>query len=261
MRHRCRLARVSGKTTRAARLQHSTRRKPLTRSEQNLRNWGITGVVIVLIVGIGYAIYASGVMATKLPGSTATTSPGMAMDMGPAKQANLGSAQYPYAAGDPGVGAVAPEFNLKSTSGGSIDLSSYAGKQQVLLYFMEGLTCQPCFDQITAIQKDMPAFHALGIDTIISITNDPYDQLRQKAGDMGLTIPVLADENGAVCNSYGTLRYGMMMGMNPGHTFVLIGTDGHIRWRADYGGPPKYTMYLPPDQLLHDLKQGLAASS
>lgn len=250
----------TAKTARAARIEHSKRRRPLTRSQQNLKNWGISGVVIVLIVGIGYAIYASGVMANRIPGSTASNSPGMAMDMGPAKPATLGSGQYPYAVGDPGVGAAAPEFNLKSTTGGSIDLSSYAGKQ-VLLYFMEGLTCQPCFDQITAIQKDMPAFHALGIDTIISITNDPYDQLRQKAGDMGLTIPVLADEDGTVCNTYGTLRYGMMMGMNPGHTFILVGTDGRIRWRADYGGPPKYTMYLPPDALLHDLKQGLGRAS
>ena len=252
---------MSGKAARAARLEHTKRRKPLTRAERSLRNWGITGAVIVLIVGVGYAIYASGVMANRIPGVAASKSPGMAMDMGPAKPATLGSAQYPYAVGDPGVGAVAPEFNLKSTSGGSIDLSSYAGKQQVLLYFMEGLTCQPCFDQITAIQKDMSAFHALGIDTIISITNDPYDQLSQKAQDMGLTIPVLADEDGAVCNTYQTLRYGMMMGMNPGHTFILVGTDGRIRWRADYGGPPKYTMYVPPDALLHDLKQGLAASS
>ena len=252
---------MSGKTARAARLERPNRRKPESRSQRNLRNWGIAAAAVVVIVGIGYAIYVSGVMANKIPGLNASASPSMVMDMGPARPATLGSTQYPYAVGDPGVGAVAPEFNLKSTTGGSIDLSSYAGKQQVLLYFMEGLTCQPCFDQITAIQKDLPAFHALGIDTIISLTNDPYDQLKQKAGDMGLTIPVLADEDGTVCNSYGTLRYGMMMGMNPGHTFILVGTDGRIRWRADYGGPPKYTMYLPPDTLLHDLKQGLGTGS
>lgn len=252
---------MSGRSARTARLERPKRRKPLTRSQQNLRNWGIAGVVVALIVATGYLVYATGVLANHGLGSTATKSPGMVMDMGPAKPATLGSAQYPYAVGDPGVGAVAPEFNLRSTTGGSIDLSSYAGKQQVLLYFMEGLTCQPCFDQITAIQKDMRAFHALGIDTIISVTNDPYDQLRQKASDMGLTIPVLADEDGMVCNSYGTLRYGMMMGMNPGHTFILVGTDGKIRWRADYGGPPKYTMYLPPDSLLHDLKQGLGTGT
>ncbi len=252
------MAQMSGRTARTARLERAKRRKPLTRSQQSLRNWGIAAVVIALIVGIGYAIYATGLLANTGPGSTAAN---MAMDMGPAKPATLGSAQYPYAVGNPGVGAVAPAINLRSTLGGTFDLSAYAGKQQVLLYFQEGLTCQPCWDQIVAIQKDMPAFHALGIDTIVSITNGPYAQLLQKANDESLSAPVLADEAGAVCNQYGTLRYGMMMGMNPGHTFILVGTDGRIRWRADYGGPPKYTMYLPPDALLYDLKQGLGPSS
>ena len=250
----------TAKAARAARFEQTRRRKPLSRSQQNWRNWAIAAAVITLIIGSGYLIYATGLLAYH-PGSLASKSPGMAMDMGPAKPANLGNPQYPYAVGNPGVGAVAPAMNLKSSSGGTFDLSAYAGKQQVLLYFQEGLTCQPCWDQISAIQKEMPAFHTLGIDTIVSITNGPYAQLSQKANDMHLAIPVLADEDGAVCMQYGTLRYGMMMGMNPGHTFVLVGADGRIRWRADYGGPPKYTMYLPPDVLLNDLKQGLASSS
>lgn len=246
----------TAKAARSARFEQTKQRKPLTRSQQTLRNWGIAVGVIVLIIGGGYAVYATGLLANTSIGSP-SKSPNMAMDMGPAKPANLGSSQYPYAVGDPGVGAMAPAINLKSSLGGTFDLSAYAGKRPVLLYFQEGLTCQPCWDQIAAIQKDLPAFHALGIDTIVSITNGPYAQLTQKANDAGLTIPVLADENGAVCNQYGTLRYGMMMGMNPGHTFMLVGTDGRIRWRADYGGPPKYTMYLPPAVLLNDLKQGL----
>ena len=181
----------------------------------------------------------------------------MAMDMGTANQATLGSSQYPYAVGSPGVGQPAPEIRLKSTAGGTFDLASYKGEGPVLLYFQEGLTCQPCWDQIVAIQKQLSSFHQLGISTIVSITNDPLGQLQQKATDEGLTIPVLADEDGSASNRYEALRYGMMMGMNPGHSFILVGRDGLIKWRADYGGPPKYTMYLPVDQLLHDMEQGL----
>ena len=49
-----------------------------------------------------------------------------------------------------------------------------------------------------------------------------------------------------------------MMGTSrDGHTFILVGPDGVIRWRADYGGPPNYTMYLPVDALLADIQQGL----
>jgi hypothetical protein len=34
---------------------------------------------------------------------------------------------------------------------------------------------------------------------------------------------------------------------------VLVGADGVIRWRADYGGAPDYTMYLPPQKMLADM--------
>ena len=39
-----------------------------------------------------------------------------------------------------------------------------------------------------------------------------------------------------------------------GHSFILVGPDGRIQWRADYGGAPAYTMYLPTDKLLTDLR-------
>jgi hypothetical protein len=41
--------------------------------------------------------------------------------------------------------------------------------------------------------------------------------------------------------------------MRDGHSFVLVGPDGVIRWRADYGGAPNYTMFLPTDRMLADL--------
>lgn len=48
----------------------------------------------------------------------------------------------------------------------------------------------------------------------------------------------------------------MMGDSRDGHSFVLIGPDGNILWRADYGGAPNYTMYLPVERLLTDLEEG-----
>jgi hypothetical protein len=48
----------------------------------------------------------------------------------------------------------------------------------------------------------------------------------------------------------------MMGSSRDGHSFVLIGPDGRIRWRADYGGAPDYTMYVPVANLLADLRKG-----
>jgi peroxiredoxin Q/BCP len=46
-----------------------------------------------------------------------------------------------------------------------------------------------------------------------------------------------------------------------GHSFVLVGPDGLVRWRADYGGPPRFSMYIPIPNLLADMSAGLAARS
>lgn len=177
-------------------------------------------------------------------------------------RAATGGGNYPYAVGKPGPGNLAPSLRLPSTRGGTFDLASYRGKQQVLLYFQEGLTCQPCWDQLRALQQDLPKLRALGVGQVVSITTDPVGDIEQKAKDEGLTIPVLSDVGAKYSSSsaWGTNRYQMqMMGERNGHTFILVGKDGRIRWRADYGGAPKYTMYVPDETLLADLRAGMRA--
>jgi hypothetical protein len=45
----------------------------------------------------------------------------------------------------------------------------------------------------------------------------------------------------------------MMGDTRDGHSFVLVGPNGTISWRADYGGAPDYTMFLPTQQILADV--------
>ncbi len=149
---------------------------------------------------------------------------------------------------------------LLSTNGGTFDLSSLRGKT-VLLYFQEGLTCQPCWDQLKDIQSNSSKFHALGIDAIVSVTTDPLDALKQKVADEGLSIPVLSDTGLIVSQVYNANSYGMMGTSRDGHTFIVVGPDGRIRWRADYGGSPNYTMYVPVSNLLADIRTGLSGST
>jgi peroxiredoxin Q/BCP len=127
--------------------------------------------------------------------------------------------------------------------------------KSVLLFFQEGLTCQPCWNQIADLQHHAAQLRAAGISRVVSITTDPAGAITQKARDMGLTIPVLSDPDQAVSSAYGANGHTMMSGRD-GHTFILIGPDGKIRWRADYGGAPKYVMYLPTTALLANIKAG-----
>lgn len=159
---------------------------------------------------------------------------------------------YPHAVGDPKAGTAAPPFTLTSGDGTPVSLADYRGKT-VLLYFQEGLSCQPCWDQIRDLEQNQAALRAAGIDAVVSITTDRADLIGRKAADEKLATPVLSDPDLVVSRAYDANQYGMMGDMRDGHSFVLVGPDGVIKWRADYGGAPKYTMFLPTDKMLSDL--------
>jgi hypothetical protein len=38
---------------------------------------------------------------------------------------------------------------------------------------------------------------------------------------------------------------------------IVVGPDGRIQWRADFGGAPDYTMFVPARYLLADIQRGL----
>ena len=165
-----------------------------------------------------------------------------------------------YDVGSPGVGEMAPAFALPASTGEAIELADYRG-QTVLLYFQEGLMCQPCWDQITDLEASGESVEAAGVDAMVSITTDPVELITQKVRDEGISTPVLSDPDLAVSREYSTNQYGMMGDSRNGHSFILVGPDGEIQWRADYGGAPDYTMYVPVKRLLADLRAGRKAPS
>src|SRR5205823_3393991 len=202
------------------------RRQPTTKRSTHLWLSGVVGFVLIAL-GMVFVLNRSG---------------------------STDASSYHFNVGDPGPGARAPAIDLQSTQGGTFDLASMRG-QTTLLYFQEGLTCQPCWDQLVDIQNNIGQFKTLGIDQVVSITTDPINQITQKVQDEGITEPVLSDPTLAVSSAYSANSYGMMGNSRDGHTFVLVGPDGTIRWRADFGGAPDYTMYVPVDALITDIQQ------
>src|SRR5207245_3222516 len=114
-----------------------------------------------------------------------------------------------------------------------------------------------CWDQLKDIQSNIGQFQALGINQVVSITTDPLNALQQKVTDAGITIPVLSDTQLMASRAYSANSYGMMGDSRDGHTFIVVGPDGRIAWRADYGGAPRYIMDVPAGALLADLAKGL----
>lgn len=213
----------------------TTRRAPATAARR--RRWVVPTVVAVLLLLVG-GLYL-GFRSSDTPSPAA--------------------GQGAYQVGAPGIGATAPNFSLTATSGQTVNLSAYRGKT-VLLYFHEGLGCQPCWDQIRDLTSNLAALKAAGADELVTITSGPRDLIAQKMSDDKLTATALADTDLAVSRHYQTNQFGMMGTDRDGHSFILVGPDGRIQWRADYGGAPKYTMFVPVDRLLADLKAGRRTS-
>lgn len=208
--------------------------------------WKLTGIILL---ALGTTFILSGIYSSNEPAK------------GPVR-----AGQYRFDVGNPGPGDTALPIRLPSTDGTEFDLASLRGKT-VLLYFQEGVMCQPCWDQLKEIERDWSKFEALGVEAVVSITSDPMDASKQKVADEGLTTAVLSDYDpmfrpeDSVQEAYQTNRFGMMGRMHSGHTFIVVGPDGKIRWRADYGGAPDFTMYLPVPNLVADMRKGLSAIS
>ena len=162
-----------------------------------------------------------------------------------------------FQVGQPAAGQPAPSFSLAASTGQPVSLASYRGKS-VLLFFQEGIGCQPCWDQIRDLEKSSSTLQKAGIDDIVSITTSPADLVAQKVRDDHLSTPVLSDPDVSVSRAYNANMYGMMGDSRDGHSFVLVGPDGMIKWRADYGGAPNYTMYLPVDRMLSDMRTAMS---
>ena len=118
-----------------------------------------------------------------------------------------GGGAYTYHVGKPGPGEQAPSFTLPSTSGGTFDLTSARG-QTVLLYFQEGVMCEPCWAQLKDIESHWSELQALGIDKIVTITTDSTSVLRQKVADEQITTTLLSDTNVSVSKAYQANLYG-----------------------------------------------------
>jgi peroxiredoxin (alkyl hydroperoxide reductase subunit C) len=106
------------------------------------------------------------------------------------------------------VGDTAPDFTLKSVTGGMISLTQYRGKRNVVISFVPAAWTPVCSDQWPGynIVKDIfDVYDAV----LLGITVDNIPTLFSWTNQMGrLWFPVLSDfwPHGAVAQKYGVLR-------------------------------------------------------
>ena len=126
------------------------------------------------------------------------------------------------------IGMTAPDFTLPAVSGGTVSLSQFRGKNNVVLSFVPAAWTPVCSDQWPGynIARSLFAEHNA---VLLGITVDNIPTLYAWTREMGeLWFPVLSDfwPHGAVAKKYGVLRSG---GVAERALFV-IDKKGKIRY-------------------------------
>lgn len=212
-------ARTSG--TRRARREGRAQRREARRQGKRRRNrLTVVTLALVAVLAVGGLIYA-GVSGRRQSASFAVD-----------------------------VGDRAPDFSLRdANSGREISLQQLIQPNRTLLFFFEGIMCQPCWDQLRDFERVYEEFRKLGIE-VVGVPVDPLPALSRKGQLEGIGLPVLADERARVSRMYDTLAFGSMHpGQRPGHTFILVDRDGIVRWRRDFR-----EMYVPVQAVLTGLR-------
>jgi len=132
------------------------------------------------------------------------------------------------------VGEKAPDFELPRDGGGTLSLRDFAGKTLVLFFYPKDNTsgCTKEAIAFTGLERD---FAKIG-SVVVGASKDTvakHDKFRDKHG---LTIPLLSDSEGDLCERFGVWVEKKMYGktyMGIERSTFLIDGQGVIRhiWR------------------------------
>ncbi len=127
------------------------------------------------------------------------------------------------------VASPAPDFTLPQTEGPDVTLSSLRGAPVVLFFYPKDNT-PGCTKESIAFSEHMQAFADAGAQ-VYGISKDSLKKHANFTAKHDLTVPLLSDENGSVCEDYGVWKEKQMYGktfLGIERTTVLIAADGTI---------------------------------
>jgi thioredoxin-dependent peroxiredoxin len=119
------------------------------------------------------------------------------------------------------VGDTAPNFTVKDTTGNTVTLASYTGKQ-VVMYFYPKDDTPGCTKQACSFRDNYAQYISKGI-TVFGVSMDDESSHQAFAAKFDLPFPLLADTDGAIAKAYDVEGGGYAKRV----TYV-IGADGKI---------------------------------
>ena len=132
---------------------------------------------------------------------------------------------YQLHAAQPQAGQAAPDFNLTSGDGSSVNLAKYRGKWVVLYFYPKDFT-SGCTLEAKNFERDLAKYQDAGA-VILGVSVDSAQSHKDFCAKEGLNFKLLADPGGKTATEYGsTMEYhGTMMAAR--NTF-LINPKGEI---------------------------------
>jgi len=132
------------------------------------------------------------------------------------------------------IGKPAPDFSLPTDGGGTLSLSALKGKA-VVLYFYPKDDTSGCTAEACAFQESLPDFSGINA-AIVGVSKDSpakHDKFKAK---YNLAFPLVSDEEGTLCEAYGTWVEKSMYGrkyFGIERATFLIDAEGVLRkaWR------------------------------
>jgi len=107
----------------------------------------------------------------------------------------------------PKEGDSAPKFKLPAHPSGMIGLDDYLGKKNVILAFYPKDDTPGCTKEMCAFSKDLSQFDDANTQ-VLGISCDSVQSHEKFSGKFSLKQPLLADVDGRVGRSYGTVSAG-----------------------------------------------------
>ena len=134
------------------------------------------------------------------------------------------------------VGDEAPDFELRSHRGGSVKLSDFRGKRQVVIAFHPLAFTPVCATQMSGYQSNLDRFAALDA-AVLGVSVDAQPAKAAWAQSLGsISFDLLSDfhPQGEVARRYGVFRDND--GISERAIFV-VDRQGRIAWARTYGIP------------------------
>lgn len=104
----------------------------------------------------------------------------------------------------PQVGSEAPDFTLRNQNNEEVTLSSFRGKQNVLVVFYPFAFSGICTGELCAVRDDIGSFQNDDVQVLAISVDHPF-ALKAWADAQGYDFPLLSDfwPHGAVAQAYG----------------------------------------------------------